>query len=79
MHYLIIFLCILLASCTGIPADIKPVENFELQRYLDQWYEIACLDHSLERGLGHASKHYKINNDGSVTVSNRGFKTDKNQ
>lgn len=79
MRYLMIFLCILLGSCTGMPADIKAVENFELQRYLGQWYEIARLDHSFERGLSHVSAHYTINNDGSVTVTNRGFKTDKNR
>ena len=62
-----------------MPADIKAVENFELQRYLGKWYEIARLDHSFERGLSHVSAHYTINNDGSVTVTNRGFKTDKNR
>ena len=62
-----------------MPADIKAVQNFELQRYLGQWYEIARLDHSFERGLSHVSAHYTINNDGSVTVTNRGFKTDKNR
>ena len=79
MRYLMIFLCILLGSCTGMPADINAVQNFELQRYLGQWYEIARLDHSFERGLSHVSAHYTINNDGSVTVTNRGFKTDKNR
>ena len=79
MRYLMIFLCILLGSCTGMPTDIKAVENFELQRYLGQWYEIARLDHSFERGLSHVSAHYTINNNGSMTVINRGFKADKNR
>ena len=57
----------------------KSRRKLELQRYLGQWYEIARLDHSFERGLTHVSGHYTINNDGSVTVTNRGFKTDKNR
>ena len=79
MPYLMILLCFLLGSCTGIPADIKAVENFELKRYLGQWYEIARLDHSFERGLSQVSAHYKINDDGSVAVTNRGFKADENR
>ena len=78
MRYLMILLCILLGSCAGTPANIKAIENFELQRYLGQWYEIARLDHSFERGLSHVSAHYTLNSDGSITVTNRGFKADKN-
>ena len=78
MRYLMILLCILLGPCTCTPADIKAIENFELQRYLGQWYEIARLDHSFERGLSHVSAHYTLNSDGSITVTNRGFKADKN-
>ncbi|MEZ5480783.1 MAG: lipocalin family protein [Porticoccaceae bacterium] len=28
----------------------KPVSEFEPNRYLGKWYEIARLDHSFERG-----------------------------
>lgn len=73
MRYFIIIISILLGSCTSIPSDIKPVEKFELQRYLGTWYEIARLDHSFERGLSRVSAHYEMNEKGAVTVTNRGF------
>ena len=41
----------LLSGCVGLPQGIEPVRGFELDRYLGKWYEIARLDHSVERGL----------------------------
>ena len=63
-----------LAGCTGIPDGIEPVEDFELDRYLGTWYEIARLDHRFERGLSNVSAHYSMRDDGGVAVSNRGFR-----
>ena len=68
-------LCVLICStgCTGIPQGVKPVQNFELERYLGQWYEIARLDHSFERGLSRVTAQYSMESDGSVRVINRGY------
>ena len=33
-----------LAGCSQIPEYIKPVDGFELNRYLGTWYEIARLE-----------------------------------
>jgi apolipoprotein D and lipocalin family protein len=49
------------------------VEGFDLQRYLGQWYEIARLDHSFERGLSRISATYSPRDDGGVKVVNRGY------
>ena len=49
VHLVIAFL--LLVSCVGIPSTVTPVNDFEIDRYLGKWYEIARLDHSFERGL----------------------------
>jgi apolipoprotein D and lipocalin family protein len=76
---LLIFVCLVLVSCTGIPANVEPVKNFELNRYLGIWYEIARLDHAFERGLTNVSASYSLRDDGGITVVNRGFKADKNQ
>lgn len=66
---------LLLISCAGIPESIKPVTDFDLNKYTGKWYEIARLDHSFERGLEKVTATYSINNDGSVRVENRGFST----
>jgi len=63
----------MLGACTAVPEGIKPVENFDLSRYLGQWYEIARFDHSFERGLSHVTAEYTRRADGGVTVVNRGF------
>ena len=63
-----------LAGCTGVPDGIEPVEDFELNRYLGTWYEIARLDHRFERGLSNVSAHYSMREDGGVAVSNRGYR-----
>lgn len=63
----------LLSACTGIPEGVKPVDNFELQRYLGKWYEIARLDHSFERGLSRVTAEYSLLEDGGVRVINRGY------
>jgi apolipoprotein D and lipocalin family protein len=73
MKYLLLGLCLLLPSCTGMPDNIKPVQPFELQRYLGTWHEIARLDHSFERGLSHITANYSLRDDGGVKVLNRGY------
>lgn len=47
---IIIAVCLVLDGCLGIPETITPVKGFHIDRYLDRWYEIARLDHSLEPG-----------------------------
>ena len=71
-------LALMLSACTGIAENISPVENFELDRYLGKWYEIARLDHSFERGLEKIAAEYSLRDDGGVRVLNRGFSTTKN-
>jgi apolipoprotein D and lipocalin family protein len=62
-----------LTGCVGYPSTIQPVENFDIDRYLGTWYEIARLDHSFERGLERVTANYSLNDDGSVRVLNSGF------
>ncbi|TDR75117.1 lipocalin family protein [Photobacterium lutimaris] len=69
----------LLAGCTGMPQSVEPVSPFNIDRYLGTWYEIARLDHSFERGLSDVSAVYSRNDDGSITVINRGYHTENQQ
>jgi len=64
-----------LSACLGIPDGVKPVQDFEIDRYLGKWYEIARLDHSFERGMTDVTAQYSLRDDGGVRVVNRGFKT----
>lgn len=74
MRVMLIFIALpILAGCTGMPDKVKPVSNFELQRYLGKWFEIARLDHSFERGMDQVSASYSLRDDGGVKVINRGY------
>jgi apolipoprotein D and lipocalin family protein len=70
---------VLLGGCTGIPAGAIVVQDFELDRYLGTWYEIARLDHSFERGLSNVQARYSVRDDGGVRVINRGYVDEKQE
>ena len=63
-------------SLGQIAEGVEPVGGFDVDRYMGQWYEIARLDHSFERGLTNVTATYALQDDGSVQVINRGFNPD---
>jgi len=71
--FLLASLIIVLTGCTSIPEKVEPVSPFVLEKYLGQWYEIARLDHSFERGLRDVTATYSMREDGGVRVINRGI------
>ena len=73
MRIISIAFTLLLSGCVGIPENVKPVDNFKLEKYLGTWYEIARLDHSFERGLTKVTANYSLREDGGVRVLNRGY------
>ena len=76
---LVAFVLFFLIGCIGLPDGVKPVNNFQLERYLGRWYEIARLDHSFEREMNSVSATYSMREDGGIRVLNRGFKNDIEQ
>ena len=70
---LLMGLLLALIGCVRVPAGVTVVDDFELERYLGRWYEIARLDHSFERGLIRVSAEYSLRDDGGIRVVNRGF------
>jgi len=65
----------LLTGCVNVPSGVRPIADFNIDRYLGTWYEIARLDHSFERGLTRVSATYRLRDDGGIDVLNRGFDT----
>ncbi len=66
-----------LVSCSSLPERAKTVENFEKNRYLGKWYEIARLDVAFEKNLNNTTAEYSLNEDGTIRVINRGYNTKK--
>lgn len=76
-----IFLCvILLSSCKYQDSmiDKSVVDNFDVDKYLGQWYEIARFDHSFERGMQGVTATYSYREDGKIKVVNNGYKDSLN-
>jgi len=59
------------------PKGVTVVQNFDTQRYLGKWYEIARFDHRFERGLERVTATYSLRDDGGLTVINRGYNPDR--
>jgi len=63
----------LLGGCASVPDGLQPITQFQADRYLGTWYEVARLDHSFERGLSKVTAEYARRDDGSIQVVNRGY------
>ncbi|NVK21568.1 MAG: lipocalin family protein [Kangiellaceae bacterium] len=74
MRKLLYVMVLFVTGCASIPDGVKPVKDFELDRYLGTWYEIARLDHSFERGMSNVTATYNLKGDGGVGVLNKGYK-----
>ena len=60
-------------SCKTTPEGIVAVKNFNIDRYLGKWYEVARFDFRFERDLNNTTATYTMMDNGSVKVVNRGF------
>ncbi len=48
------------------PKGVNPVANFDAERYLGKWYEIARLENRFERGLEQVTETYGKRSDGGT-------------
>lgn len=71
-----VLLC-LLTGCSKLTVDNSVVTNFDLKRFLGDWYEIARFDHKFERGMEQTKATYILRKDGKVDVLNSGMKNGK--
>ncbi|MEN2436645.1 lipocalin family protein [Weeksellaceae bacterium A-14] len=74
---LIICVFSLLNSCSSIPEKAKAVEDFDVNKYLGTWYEIARFDFTFEEDVDNVSAQYSLDKNGNVIVLNSGFNTKK--
>lgn len=65
------------AVAQDVQYDNSPVADFDLTRYLGNWYEIARFDHSFERGMDNVTAEYLLREDGKIDVINSGWKNGK--
>ena len=72
-------LALLLSSCASIPKNAQPVKNFDVNRYLGLWYEIARFDFRFERNMDNTSAQYSLDKKGDIVVLNSGFNYKENE
>lgn len=66
-------------SCASIPKNAKAVENFDVNKYLGTWYEIARFDFRFEKNMNNVSAQYSLNEKGNVAVLNSGYNYKKEE
>ena len=57
----------------GHSVKTDPMPDFNLERYLGEWHEIARLENWFERGLSRVLARYDLREDGSISVVNSGY------
>ena len=67
------------AALTGCAttSDISAVRDFEPERYMGTWYEIARLPQYFERDLDEVTAEYTQNSEGTIKVVNSGKRGDE--
>jgi apolipoprotein D and lipocalin family protein len=58
----------------AMPEGAMPVQDFDLNKYLGRWYEIARMDYFWEKKtITNVFPEYSLNEEGTVDVLNTGF------
>lgn len=67
--------CVLIcfSSCQQISEKAKAIDDFEVNRYLGHWYEIARFDFKFEKDLNNTTATYSLGEDGEIRVMNKGY------
>lgn len=72
-YFLLVCIIPLFSTCQTMTKKTT-VNNFELDKYLGKWYEIARFDHSFEQGLHGVTANYTLLKKGKIKVTNAGYK-----
>ncbi len=61
-------ICFLMNGCTNLP-PIKTVDHVDLQRFMGDWYVIACIPTIIEKDIYNAVESYELNQDGTIKTT----------
>lgn len=68
-----------MSGCSSIPKNAQPVHDFNVNKYLGTWYEIARLDFHFEKNMNNTVAQYSLNTKGNLIVLNSGFNVKDNK
>ena len=67
---LISFFCLSLTACSTVTQEpIKTVEYVDIDRFMGDWYVIANIPTSLEKGAHNAVESYRLADDGTIETT----------
>ena len=72
----VMFLAAFFGGCgsgKSIPQGATAVQNFDINKYMGKWYEIARIDFKFEKNMNNTTAMYSLNDDGTVKVVNSGY------
>jgi apolipoprotein D and lipocalin family protein len=61
------------SGCAPSTKHLPAVDNFQVERYMGRWYEIARFPHRFEKGLTNVTATYTLMDDSTVNVVNTGY------
>jgi len=61
------------SNSPGIPEKADAIKNFDSEKYLGKWYEIARFDFKFEKNMNQVTATYSKNPDGTIKVDNKGY------
>lgn len=60
-------------------AHIEPVSDFDVSRFVGDWYEIARMERGLGKPLTRSRMEYTLQSDGDLRITSRGFHVASNR
>jgi len=64
---------LLFSGFSEAPPPPSVIRDFQPERFLGNWYEIARTDNTFQRNLDRVSANYSVSGDGYITVINRAY------
>lgn len=61
---------VFLSACRSLFSNVKTARNVDIKKYMGLWHEIARFDTSFQKGKRNSQAFYKLNPDGTVSITN---------
>ncbi len=65
--------------CSASTIDNTTVREFDLDRYMGKWYEIARFDNRYQRNLTEVTAEYSRDRGGQIIITNRGYNAEEGE
>lgn len=71
MKNILASIILVVSGCSRV--NVEPLKEFDANKYMGVWHEIARMNHSFEKNLTNVTATYELKPNGHISVINRGF------